>query len=138
MSTLFDVERLYVLLDARRRAAHLHWRDIATATGVSASTGRGHRTTGPGLCATAERKLAESDETAAWWMKISRNTAARSAERLARAEQLQGVVDGIRVITDGIRPDAALAKPEMRLTLIRHVLGAAPATQPHQGHGEPK
>lgn len=38
MSALFDVERLYVTLDARRRKARLQWRDIATETGVSAST----------------------------------------------------------------------------------------------------
>lgn len=57
----------------------------------------------------------------------------------AEVTRLRNVIEGIRVITDGIRPDAALAAPEVRLTLIRQVLGAAPAYHKTQEtDGEPK
>lgn len=35
---LFDVEALYAALDGKRRAERLHWRGVAQAAGISAST----------------------------------------------------------------------------------------------------
>jgi transcriptional regulator with XRE-family HTH domain len=100
----FDASAFYEALDAERRARKLNWKQIATASGVSAST----------LTRMAQGKRPDVDSLAALaaWSGLRTDDFVRSAETRPDPETLAKITTYLRS-DKNLSPEAARALDEL-------------------------